>query len=450
MEEPWKNVIWRSKPELQKLLETHGPKSVLDYFSSTTASAYSGSERDEEFISVFRKETERILGREVAERAVDALKKQWMVSTADHHGPLCHPFFLYSNLAQSIVNRQKGISAVAVLSCGGISLNNSSFPRGLFAHDVSGAERRLHFASLKHRHHPVFGFPAYTAKDIGSAREEINAQFEEGSSKALHEILSSSFGSEEALRFKLYADQCSWGNHALWKKVPGEEETDMVYLQQETIVVDLLVEHHLLKDTVINRLLLDPEWRQKFLERFEGVQGAFSADGKGTTFFWLLQEGKRLPLVLHGDELFAVGARWSIELKADAIRSALLRKEIFPGMALTFILLAFYYGLQCGGGFSQINYLGDMKNAWLGLLEDLNDPEADILSSKSVVTNAFRGDIVLLKDDPAPPSSLDLVLRKELALTLSSLVASLSMEEAISPMMPEYYKIIEGHYPEGF
>src|SRR3990167_10155813 len=76
------------------------------------------------------------------------------VSTCDHHGILCHPFFMNSALLRSHPSlKQKQIIS---LTCGGISLSNSSYPQGIFFHDRNLQKICIPFISL-----PAPHFPAY-------------------------------------------------------------------------------------------------------------------------------------------------------------------------------------------------------------------------------------------------------------------------------------------------
>ena len=55
----------------------------------------------------------------------------------------------------------------------------------------------------------------------------------------------------------------------------------------------------------------------------------------------------------------------------EALAAALRKRELMPTMALCFIVLSFYYGLRCGGGFLQPNYLTQLKEAYARFLTEI-------------------------------------------------------------------------------
>jgi hypothetical protein len=122
-------------------------------------------------------------------------------------------------------------------------------------------------------------------------------------------------------------------------------------------------------------------------------------------------------------------------------------------MALSFLILSFYYGLVCGGGFSQINYLGDMRQAYLNLLNDVEAEESEKDLARSIKTNLFRGEFVLATletfKERVPASGLDLALygNERTAERLEEMGRNFSLRDAVATMMPEYHKIITGYYP---
>jgi hypothetical protein len=88
----------------------------------------------------------------------ESLSKNYAVSTAEHHGPLGHPFFFQSAILRGLVNPEE---AIVNLCTSHVSLGNSSYPRGIVFHGdgVHAPAEYLHipFFSAGKRMSPVFG-----------------------------------------------------------------------------------------------------------------------------------------------------------------------------------------------------------------------------------------------------------------------------------------------------
>lgn len=503
-----RETVWRAKPALARLARERGGEPLLAYFTASAprhSAAPAG--RKTELLETVSRRVKETLGEEVAPGVAAQLAAQYFVSTADHHGPLAHPFFLNANLAQSAANRAAGFAHTIIFACGGVSMNNSSFPRGQFFHirdshaldprDGGFREERLHLVSLKHRHAPVYGFPAYTADDVGRALRTLRVEKADELVATVEEV----YGAAPALRRALYSEQATYTNWLLWKKIPGERAHNLIYLAQEDIVRDLLLAHHLdsSRPTFLTRLLADPRLHALFVKHFDGIQGAFSSKDnfvhsennstrgedrrmahrsgahRGTVFFWGIVDGMRLPLAIEDGRLAIRGASFAIALEPDALREALENRSLMPSMALSFIVLSFYYGLACAGGFSQINYLPELQLAYLNLLRDAGAGDEDARTAASVATDCFRGEFGLAalgKDRGAPQfaaeaaparsaresaapdaagtgvlaTTFDMVRYQNVdtASRLCAVMESLALGDAISAMMPEYYKIITG------
>ena len=389
MDEVQKQVLAEC-PGLKRLLETHGAETLFDYFVRSERDAerpiaLAERGRQEELLAAFRDEVARLLGEEIAEGATAQLGQTGFVSTADHHGPLSHPFFLNANLVQTFVNRTAGKKYVLVLPCAGVSLSNSSYPRGMTYHEKNGTERRVHFLSWKYHCMPVWCAP------------------------------------------DSYSDRMVTFNHRLWQHIAQDTDIHLIYLPQETLVARLLIRHHLDADTTLHRLLFDARTQESYTFHFDGVTGAFtSSPARGTFLFWGIKNGKRVAL-----------RQENLPHDPRTLAEILERREIMPSMALTFIVLSFTYGLTCAGGFKQIDYLGDMQLAWRAVLRDIGEKETDA----PVVTNVFRGEFLLTEN---PKTALDLLRANEhdKIKRHEARARTLTLAEAMQPMMPKFYAML--------
>lgn len=434
-----KKKVLESTPLLKKTLEHKGGIKLLTYFEESLTFANPVSfERQEELLHTVQEMIEKLINYEVAETAITQLRKHYYASTADHHGPITHPFFVNSHLAQSLAHQKHQLKHVFVFSCGGISLNNSSLPRGILFHDTNLNKKQLNFVSLKHRHHPVFSFPAYTKKDI-----ETNI------SEKLHTILDDVYTNEKVLNFTKYSDQITYSNYLLWKKIPGQEHVNLIYLEQEEIVNKLILKHHLDTPTLITYLLTDESSLHVFEEYFDGIQGAFSSDTHtGTTLFWAIHEGKRKQLRRRKNILESMDGLYQVSLTPHGIKAAIEANELMPSMALSFMVLSFYYGLTCGGGFMQVNYLTYLKDAYIKLLTRMQKND-EIKIIDPIKTDYFCGEFVFATikgKRVAHASSIDLIVyqNKDTAQKLQELAEVGTLGEAVDAMMPKFYRILYG------
>ena len=444
------DVMWEAvlanRPIFKKILAQYGEQALDVYFDRSVHSAVNLPDgRFAELASSVRAVLADILPATLIDSVVAQLEATGYVSTADHHGPLTHPFFSNSALMLSVAYSARGYSNVIVLPCAGISLDNSSFPRGFLMHDTALTELRFPILSRKHYFEPVFTHAPYTKEDCVRVRRQILTSTLSNDVKAkwIKEILPI-YESEKALSFSSYARQILYTNYILWKKIPGQENTNLIYLPQESLVIDLLLKYHLSGATDVYEILCNSRWHNLFAKYFDGIPGAFSTKkNKGTFLFWYIQQGKRQPLSQEQGALVAPdGTR--ILLDAVSLRRELLSGRLIPSMALTFIVLSFYYGLHAGGGFSQVNYLTQMKSVYLQMLEELGRKDAYPYLTE-VDTQYFCADFVIscMRNErhvvPATLHDLILYSGNELTQKIKKLASELSLKRAIEILLPDLY-----------
>lgn len=459
--------VYARRPVLHEIVQKRGSKKLYEY-----ATEYADVNinqpilrRQDQFLGTFKKEVERNLGAEVAESAVRQLKKYYFVSTADHHGPICHPFFLNANLISSVPNldhHDPDLQNVIVLSCANVSLNNSSFPRGLLFHSTVRGETKMHrlaFSTCTSRLSPVFNFPASTTADMDRVQKNISEKVRKGEVRRedgdkISALIDEIYRTPEVLTAPSYSDQITRSNFHLWKKFFSPNHAtppNLIYVELETLVSRLLIEHHLGTETTISHLLFHPDYTPLIEKYFDGIMGAFSVGEKyGTYMFWALPKDAkyRIQLWKRGDELVSDDGSYRVKLTPDSIRAALERKELIPSMLISYILLSFYYGIKCLGGFSQVNYLTFMKNAYIKMQADLGEYENIEVCARSQ-TKELGGDvsIAFISDSHGkliPATGLDLILygTENTWRVLVEQSKLISIEEALNPLMPDFYRII--------
>jgi hypothetical protein len=445
------DIVFAAKPVFKRIIAEQGHHNLLTYYKSHTHTprllpAGRAKELIDEVVAV----ATETLGEVVAHTVRQQLTRDYTVSTANHHDFLTHPFFANCTLARAAALGEEGV--VIALTCGGVSLNNSSFPRGLILHDDAGKEHQLPLISLKNHHHPVYGKSPFTEADLRRASlHAASLDLAPQRADQLRSIFTSVLAHPRTMKSKTLSEQITKVVHALWRRVPGMEKKHVVSIEQETLAARLLVKHHLATKTILHALIFDPETRSSFLEHFEGIQGSHSrAADRGTELFWGVTEKGRVALRVENDSLVNHAAGFSLPLLPNSLKEALASHQLMPSMALTYCILSFYYGIVAGGGFSQVNYLTDMKRAYEKLLRTTPTYAGEARHLAEVRTDYFTGEFHLVlgryggRIVPATPIDLILHQSPEAAARIQKSCEEMSLKAAITPMLPELYKIITG------
>lgn len=465
-----KEQVLKKRPVLAEILRKRGDKTLFDY-----ASLYMDvnlndpiRKRQPEFIKTFKKVVEKRLGPEIAESAVKQIEKYYFVSTTDHHGPLTHPFFINSNLVKAMTFMESGdpiLNNIIILSCSNVSLNNSTHPRGLlFTSFATGkaVTHKLSFFPASARLCSVYGFRPYTKDEFLRMKNSVNVKVqnkeitkEEG--EKVQSILDEVYGLPEVFACESYAEQVTKTNALLWQKFFEKscvKLPNLIYFDQEEIAARLIVDHHLEKDTIIRHFLLDPSYDELMMKYFDGIEGGFSTEKKaGTYLFWGLPKDQkyRIQLWRRGNFLESEDGSYRLEMTPEKIRDALNNKEILPSMLLTFIVISFYYGVKCLGGFCQVNYLTAMKNAYIKLQSDRENYRSIEVCARVQTKELCEDLTVAFLQDAEGLNSLangiDLIMHgnEKTWETLKRAAKNMSLNEAIGPMMPEFYRVM---YPD--
>ncbi len=453
-EEELAQSVFKAKPKLKDTIDGYGANTYAAYLKEKCPRANQDIRDhflDEIFFRAFNKIVERFFGPRFRAEAKEELTKTFFASTAEHGGILCHPFFSDSFLSRALHTKTCNDELVLTLACSGISLDNSSYARGLVFHDNELNEVRLHIKSLKEQHSSVYVCQPYTKEDILRVYSEIeNSKLSPSQKKVLTSLVHNVFDREDQYSLTTYDEQTIRPNWLLPKHIRGFEHLEHLFLSQELLVSELL-QQHLHNNTFLTSLLLDPQTQKEYLEHFEGKTGAHN-NTKGTFLFWGVSEKNvRIPLHYSADGWYTKEGNLFLKRDAETILEALQQKRIFPCMALTFITLSFVHQITCSGGFSQINYLGELKDGHAKL--------SPSTVTDSIATDIFTADIVLntLEKDTirVPATLLDIILYQDDTTYARFIEATeqVTLKDAIWAMMPEYYKIITGesvdqtHFP---
>jgi hypothetical protein len=459
-----KAKVFEKTPILEEIVERAGKKTLFEYAKTYQENPVGVGSlgRREDLIAVVSDRAEQLFGKSVAISIASQLGKHFVVSTADHHGPVCHPSFLNANLLAA--TQTSALENILVFSTANVSLNNSSVPRGLIFHNDGRHDtqiEQLSFFPASERQRPVFGMHAYAKTDLARLKKNVWSKVQDGSvrmsvAERIVHIIDHIYGAPATLAVSSFSEQISLTNIKLWEALfssNNQASPRLIYLDQERIVADLLISHHLTADSIISEIILDATLVPNIIKHFDGIKGGFSlAEKKGSYLFWALPSGSkyRQQLWLSGGELRTLDGNWRVPLEADALIEKLQSGELVPTMLLTFLVLCFYYGLKCLGGFFQPSYLTAMKGAYARMLKELGlVSELGMFSGTD--TKTMGGDLALAflqgkNKKLYHASTLDLILYGDAQTlpTLQELSKAVSVEESITIMLPLFYEVLYG------
>ncbi|HRH93810.1 MAG TPA: hypothetical protein PKV72_04755, partial [Candidatus Peribacteria bacterium] len=430
-----KECVVSRKPGLDGVLRQNGIQSVYDYVRGYVAKQVPVvcKTRQQQLVSAVAAETERLLGPAMARSVEAQLTKYYSASTMDHSGPLYHPWALNFDLVSSIVALEHPdplLQNVITLAFSNVSLNNFAFPRGIAFHALNAKgelkQHRLSFFPSKLSTYPVFNLPAYTFADVARMKDVIHASVRSGEidaagGAAAEKMLDDIYATSDVLACATYTDQIAKVNAALWKRVnarhSSRKDVNLVYLEQESIVAKILVDHHLHAGTLIAKLILDQSAVTTAMTYFDRLPEAFSVwEKRGTYLFWGLPKGakRRVQLWKRGNELVSDDGSFKVALTPEAIAAGLQSRELIPGTMISLLTLSFYHGLTSFGGLGQVCYLPLMHAAYLKLTRDVQDRESERVAA-GLNAQLFGGEMMIAflegaKNDAVLATAGDLVL----------------------------------------
>lgn len=459
-------------------MEKHGAKTLYEYsrdFMDVNPSPRLDA-RKHELIAVVEELTRNRLGEKTAREVASQLTKLSLISTADHHGFIDHPFWVNSNIISAlpmVASNNPDLRHLVVFSFASVSLNNASaYPRGVEFHGGWGNFVRLPLLPDKLKMGVVYATRGFDVKDIERAKSEIRRLIKEGKimmnrSEEIVQILQKFFETSEVLNSPDLNSQITRVNFSLWPKFFHPEISkdtfslshtfpqrfpDLVYLEIETIVREVLVRYHLFQpDSLLYRLLFHPDYRTLALKLFDSIPGAFSFRREwGSYMFWGLDaKNHRVRLRPINGTLQSYNEQIVIPFTPEGIARSLRDKKIFPGMLLCYLVVSLYYGMKCLGGFCQVHDLTMTKRAWIEFLKRTGEND-EAKAVDPVQTKELGGDGMVLayiqtsKGGLTPATGFDMIMKRgDTSFERYAEVAKhITLQEAMLPLFPEMYTVL--------
>src|SRR3989344_63331 len=204
--EELKKEVFRHRPVLGEIAEKYGAVPLKDYVRNRWE--VPSAAPDELFLQILGQETEKIYGKDYAEKVTTQLAAKPLISTVDHLGIWNHPFFVNSDLIYSLHFNSEELPVV--LATESVSLNNtSSWSASLLWHDLEGKIERHSFLPNKVKTLPVFSAPAIKEADINRFQAATKGKLD-----SLVKILDLENPSTDS-----FSTQACRSSHKLWKSV---------------------------------------------------------------------------------------------------------------------------------------------------------------------------------------------------------------------------------------
>lgn len=457
--------VIKDKPILSNILRNQGKVSVFDFIKQWPNSTSVPDNRKNNLLDTFEQILKQSLGDVISANARKYLSAHYRVSTAEHHGPICHPFNFTSHLLSSAVASEEvweGEKFSIGFSCANISMHNSSFPRGLiYTKEVNGKPSftGIPFFPRSSVAFTVSGFRPYNSDDIERMldfikQKNLEGELSQNETDKLIDLTQDVFCSNEAFNQVDYTDQVTRNNYYYWKRLlsnTNKTPASLIYLPQEKIVTQLLIDFHLNTNTEITEWLFGENSAEWMYELFEGIICGFNRQNQyGTYMFWGFPKNAkyRTAMWLEDGYLISTDKTFKVAWSKESVLEALKTGELVPGSLLELVLLSGYYGLNCLGGFSQINYLTEMMDSYKEFLTRIN-AYSDNSFIDNVVTSVPGGDFTTaFINTPSgsliSPTSIDWLFHNDINSWDNLITSSktLPMKLSLAMLMPDFYRVV--------
>lgn len=376
-------------PVIRETISAFGASTLSAYLQQSLQGVGDALQGRADFLDVVYQYVEPLLGEGVAHNVCSELDVSPVILTTNHHGV---DFFAQS-VQGSLIFSLRSLNGnpaktVPIFACGGVPLDNLTYPQGLLLYQVDDSN----LAAMP-RKLPIF--PNRLRRQIVSAAAPINQPMVQRALQRAakmvsdNEISSSLFvvlqqiledyGAQPIIDLPTYSDQAVVLNHRIWKRLFADSESvpDMVYLELEKIAAALLEVDLMKTDSLASRVLLDSVCREQVLGELDGLAVCWERDklanrlagqfdgSCGTIFFWGISDAnRRVPLALvtgtSGDMLRGIddrGQPFEHPFDPESIAQGLRAKQLLPSLFTCFLTLAFARGVACLGGYYQAQYL---------------------------------------------------------------------------------------------
>ncbi len=334
------------------------------------------------FLDAVMTMTTPLLGQETALALKNRLASCPAVLSANYHCVECFPemvqalhFFGLHDLCAPGAE----LRIIPVLSCGSVSLQSPTYPRGLsLSRHVHGHALHLPFFPSAFQDVMVCQAPALNENMLQAMRQKWSkgeyplCHWEQ---EAVDTIVDTHILRPDILDQSRFCQQVSRINASLCAaRYPEAKQVRVVYLEMESLVARLLGTSLGDDQSLMYRIFFDANLRPHILDHLAGVRGCWKTaavngpvlgrtGSAGTVFFWLADhKGRRCPLRLTTSDSEAVleYKDTQIPLQPQDLCQALSTGQLIPSLFTVYTSLTLEHELRCYGGIFLADYLPAM------------------------------------------------------------------------------------------
>lgn len=382
---------------IRETISAFGDSTLSEYLDNAVRVVNDPFQRRDDVIDAVYEYVAPLLGETVAKRVCGELEVCPVALTTNHHGV---DFFAQS-VQGSLIFSMRTVNGgrartVPVFACGGIPLDNLTYPQGLLLYHVGRGKldsmpRKLPIFSNRLRRQTASLVEPIQEEMIERARRRVSKMVDEREISSsllgtLQRILNDDYASPAVSRLSTYSEQAVVLNHRIWKRLFADPgcASDLIYLELEKLTGTLLQSDLLNSDSLFSCAVLDSKCRQEAIEVLDGISacwqrsklmdrvGGHLGDRKvsalkdcGTMFFWgVNDQHRKIPLCLvkgaEGEMLRGIdnkGRQFEYPFEPEALAQGLREKKLLPSLFTCFLTLSLARGVTCLGGYYQAEYL---------------------------------------------------------------------------------------------
>lgn len=336
--------IFSARPQLKNFL-TRSSALTLEQYGSSLFTAE--SKISTTLSAIISSKVAKLFGDTAGARATTSLTRLSNIDTSSHGGIFSEDTTVQSHLMIASGATTHQSTALVSLACGVVPMNNATWPRGFF--------RRGERESLLPKSYDRVAVHECGAFTKAHLAKRVNDSTLDSCTKRIYSIIEQV---PHLFEQQYFFEQVSLINAALWQQgCTMSGVTDFYHILLEDITAALVIKSIEENDT-LSQLIFCEKDRPQLLELFANLPGTWSLDKKkGTFLFWASTGDFRAASVWpSADGTQLITSKRSIPYTADAIKAALISKELVPSVFLSLVSLL-SHGVRPSGGYHQIAYL---------------------------------------------------------------------------------------------
>lgn len=398
------NLACEKLPVVKHAIENYGDKTLSEYLSRLTPKTNPTYQPLDDLLEVMGDYISPLLGESLAGRVVKDIEAFPVVLTSNHHGVVYFAQDIQGSLIFSFnqTNGNAPRSTVPMFSCGGVPLDNLTYPLGLLFYKVANGHfdsmpKKLPVFSNKRRRQLVSVSGPFDKKMVERAQGRIDKMIGDGAiSSSLAEptrrILQEDYAASSMMELVNYSQQAVVLNNRIWKRLfkNADSVPDVICLELEKIAGGLLEKDLKNPKSLAWLIMFDPSLRENVLEELDGKRACWEREklekrlhfealdekqkaetnGGGTMLFWGVNgRGRRVPLYLDTESqddqrlrgIDDRGNAWDLPYSPESVIEGLRQGKLLPSLLASFLVVSLARGVICAGGYYQAEYLPAMQ-----------------------------------------------------------------------------------------